>query len=113
MKLIIAYINPEKLGDVKRELQSRNVGRLSVTNAMGAGSQTAYEEQYRGTAFEVTLHKKVRIECAVNDAFVDKAIEGIIAGARKGEPGDGKIFVLPLERTIRIRTGEEGGEAVG
>jgi nitrogen regulatory protein P-II 1 len=113
MKLIIAYIQPERLPDVKRALQARSVARISVTNAMGAGSQLGYAEHYRGAEREVTLHKKVRIECAVNDDFVDTTIEGIIEGARTGEIGDGKIFVVPLERCIRIRTGDDGNTAIG
>ncbi len=113
MKLVIAYIQPERLTDVKRELLARDVARLSVTNAMGAGSQQGYAEHYRGAALEVNLHKKVRIECAVNDDFVDTTIEGIVEGARTGEIGDGKIFVVPLERCVRIRTGDEGKQAIG
>lgn len=113
MKLVIAYIQPERLTHVKKALQVRNVARLSITNAMGAGSQQGYAEHYRGAAREVNLHKKVRVECAVNDDYVDTTIEGIVEGARTGEIGDGKIFVLPLERCIRIRTGAEGTEAIG
>lgn len=113
MKLVIAYIQPERLTDVKRALLQRDVARLSVTNAMGAGSQLGYAEHYRGAELEVTLHKKVRIECAVNDDFVDTTIEGIIEGARTGEIGDGKIFVVALERCVRIRTGDEGKQAIG
>lgn len=113
MKLIIAYIQPERLPQVKRSLAEAKVARLSVTNALGAGSQGGYQEQYRGAELEVNLLKKVRIECAVNDAFVEPTVNAIIEGARTGEIGDGKIFVLPLERCIRIRTGEDGSEAIG
>lgn len=113
MKLIIAYIQPEKLPEVKRALAEKDVARLSVTNALGAGSQGGYHEQYRGADIEINLLKKVRIECAVNDAFVEPTIEAIIEGARSGEIGDGKIFVLPLEDCIRIRTGEKGTDAIG
>ncbi len=113
MKLIIAYIQPERLPQVKRALADKAVARLSVTNALGAGSQGGYHEQYRGADIEINLLKKVRIECAVNDEFVDRTIEAIIEGARTGEIGDGKIFVTPLERCIRIRTGEDGNDAIG
>jgi nitrogen regulatory protein P-II 2 len=113
MKLIIAYIQPYKLNDVKQELYKREIFKLSVTNAMGCGQQKGYHESYRGTEEEVNLLKKVRLEIAVNDGFVQPALEGIIAGARTGQIGDGKIFVIPLEQCIRIRTGETGGEAIG
>ena len=113
MKLIIAYIQPERLGDVKRALQSADVNRLSVTNALGCGSQGGYQESYRGAELEINLLKKVRIEIAVNDDFVEPTVAAIIEGARTGEIGDGKIFVTPLERCIRIRTGEDGNDAIG
>jgi nitrogen regulatory protein P-II 1 len=113
MKLIIAYIQPEKLNDVKQSLWSAEVYKLSVTNALGCGQQKGYTETYRGVDIEVNLLKKVRLEIAVNDDFVQPTIDAIIEGARTGSIGDGKILVLPLERTIRIRTGEEGGEAIG
>jgi nitrogen regulatory protein P-II 2 len=113
MKLIIAYIQPYKLNDVKQELYRREIFKLSVTNAVGCGQQKGYHESYRGTEEEVNLLKKVRLEIAVNDGFVKPALEGIVAGARTGQIGDGKIFVIPLEQCIRIRTGETGGEAIG
>ena len=113
MKLIIAYIQPYRLTDVKQELYKREIYKVSVTNALGCGQQKGYHESYRGVEEEVNLLKKVRLEIAVNDAFVAPTIEGIIAGARSGEIGDGKIFVLPLEECIRIRTGETGGQAIG
>ena len=113
MKLIIAYIQPEKLPAVKRSLAESKVWRMSVTTSLGCGSQGGYQETYRGAELEVNLLKKIRIECAVNDDFVEPTIEAIIKGARTGKIGDGKIFVLPLERCIRIRTGEDGNEAIG
>jgi nitrogen regulatory protein P-II 1 len=113
MKLIIAYIKPERLPAVKRALAEAEVARLSVTNAVGAGSQGGYHETYRGADIEVNLLKKVRIECAVNDDYVQRTIDAIIKGARTGEIGDGKIFVTPLEDCIRIRTGETGSVAIG
>jgi nitrogen regulatory protein P-II 1 len=113
MKLIIAYIQPHKLNEVKQELYKAEVFKISVTNAMGCGQQKGYTEHYRGIDIEVNLLKKIRIEIAVNDNFVEPVIDAIIRGARSGEIGDGKIFVLPIEETIRIRTGETGSAAIG
>lgn len=113
MKLIIAYIQPHALNDVKQELYNADVKKISVTNAMGCGQQGGYMEQYRGVEVEVNLLKKVRIEIAVNDNFVKPVLDAIIKGARSGEIGDGKIFVLPVEECIRIRTGETGNTAIG
>jgi nitrogen regulatory protein P-II 1 len=86
---------------------------MSVTNALGCGAQKGYHESYRGVQFEVNLLKKVRLEIGVNEDFVERTIEAIIAGARTGQIGDGKIFVLDLPECIRIRTGQRGGEAIG
>ena len=113
MKLIIAYIQPHKLQDVKKALYDAKVYKMSVTNALGCGEQHGYEESYRGIKFEVNLLKKVRIEIAVNNDFVDETIEAIAKGARTGQIGDGKIFVLDLPQCVRIRTGEEGNKAIG
>jgi len=113
MKLIIAYIQPEKLSDVKQELYKAEVYRMSVTNALGCGQQKGYTESYRGVDFEVNLLKKIRLEIAVNDNFRQPTIDAIIRGARTGEIGDGKIFVLDMPECIRIRTGETGGPAIG
>ncbi len=87
--------------------------KMSVTNALGCGQQKGYHESYRGVDIEVNLLKKVRLEIAVNDEFVKPTIDGIIKGARTGNIGDGKIFVLDLPDCIRIRTGERGGDAIG
>ena len=113
MKLIIAYIQPHKLQDVKKSLYKNEVFKISVTNAMGCGAQKGYHESYRGVDFEVNLLKKVRLEIAVNEDYVDKTIKAIIEGARTGEIGDGKIFVIDLGDCIRIRTGETGSDAIG
>jgi nitrogen regulatory protein P-II 1 len=113
MKLITAYIQPEKLNDVKQALYVAKVFKLSVTNALGCGQQRGYHETYRGVDVEVNLLKKVRIEIAVNEDFVQPTIDAIVAGARTGSIGDGKIFVTSLDRCVRIRTGEEGSEAIG
>ncbi len=113
MKLVVAYIQPHRLNDVKQELYRRAIYKISVTNALGCGQQKGYHESYRGVDVEVNLLKKVRLEIAVNDSFVKPTIEGIIEGARTGEIGDGKIFILPIEECIRIRTGDTGGKAIG
>ena len=113
MKLITAYIKPERLTAVKQELFKKEIFKMSITNALGCGQQKGYMEAYRGVVQEVNLHKKVRMEIAVNDVFVDQTIDAIIAGARTGAIGDGKIFVTNLEKCIRIRTGETGNAAIG
>lgn len=91
----------------------KEIFKISVTNALGCGQQKGYVSTYRGSEVEVNLHKKVRLAIGVNDEFVEKTVEGIIAGARTGYIGDGKIFVLPMEECIRIRTGERGRDAIG
>jgi nitrogen regulatory protein P-II 2 len=113
MKLVIAYIQPEKLEDVKQALFAKGITKMSVTNSLGCGQQMGYLESYRGVKMEVNLLKKARLEIAVNDEFLELTIEGIIDGARTGEIGDGKIFVQELVDVVRIRTGERGGEAIG
>jgi len=113
MKLVIAYIQPEKLDDVKQALFDKNITKMSVTNSLGCGQQMGYQETYRGVRMEVNLLKKTRIEIAVNDPYLEPTIEAIIEGARTGEIGDGKIFVQDLIDCVRIRTGERGGEAIG
>jgi nitrogen regulatory protein P-II 1 len=113
MKLIIAYIQPHKLNDVKAALYKADVCKMSVTNAVGCGGQHGYEESYRGIKFEVNLLKKVRLEIAINEDFLQKAIDAIIEGARTENIGDGKIFVLELAQCIRIRTGDKGSDAIG
>lgn len=113
MKMIIAVVQPEKLTDVKQALVDAKVGKMTVSSVIGCGSQGGYSESYRGAVTEVNLLDKVRFEIAVNDAFVQPTIDAIIKGARTGNIGDGKIFVLPLEECIRVRTGENGHEAIG
>src|SRR6056297_3741252 len=111
MKLIVAYLQPERLNSVKQALYEQEVYKMSVTNALGCGQQKGYHESYRGVDIEVNLLKKVRLEVAVNDEFVQPTIDAIIRGARSGEIGDGKIFIVPLDDVIRIRSGEKGKEA--
>ncbi|MHB8279765.1 MAG: P-II family nitrogen regulator [Candidatus Humimicrobiaceae bacterium] len=114
MKLIIAMIQPSKLPDVKQALFDAEVYKMTVSNVLGCGQQKGYPETYRGiTIDEVNLLKKIKLEIAVNEDFVERTIEAIKKGAYSGKIGDGKIFVLDLPRCIRIRTGEEGSEAIG
>ena len=113
MKLIVAYLQPQKLNAVKQALFAKEIFKMSVTNALGCGQQKGFHENYRGVDVEVNLRKKVRIEIAVNEDFVEQTIDAIVEGARTGNIGDGKIFVLPVEECIRIRTGEKGNDAVG
>ncbi len=113
MKLIIAYIQPERLNDVKQALYKAEVFKMSVTNAVGCGQQAGFHESYRGADIEVNLLKKVRLEIAVNEDFVKPTVDAIIAGARTGQIGDGKIFILDLPECMRIRTGETGQGAIG
>ncbi|MBN1353984.1 MAG: P-II family nitrogen regulator [Candidatus Omnitrophica bacterium] len=113
MKLIIAMIQPHKLPDVKKALYDKEVYKMTVTNALGCGQQRGYTETYRGVIHEVNLLKKIRLEIAVNEGFVKPTIEAITKGARTGNIGDGKIFIMDLGDCIRIRTGETGGNAIG
>jgi nitrogen regulatory protein P-II 2 len=113
MKLIIAYVQPERLSAVKQALSEKEVYKMSVTNALGCGQQRGFHENYRGADAEVNLLKKVRIEIAVNDDHVKSTVDAIVKGAKTGKIGDGKIFVLELGECYRIRTNETGKAAIG
>ena len=113
MKLVIAIIQPHKLDDVMRELDAQEIHLKTVTNVLGCGRQKGVTEVYRGVKEAGTLLKKVRLEIAVNDQYVKPAVDAIVKAARSGNIGDGKIFVLPLEEVIRIRSGETGKVAIG
>jgi nitrogen regulatory protein P-II 1 len=113
MKLVTAYIQPHKLNSVKQALYENHIFKISVTNALGCGQQKGYHEAYRGVDIEVNLLKKIRIEIAVNEEYVEPVVKAIIEGARTGNIGDGKIFITNLEQCIRIRTGEKGKTAIG
>jgi nitrogen regulatory protein P-II 2 len=115
MKLIIAIIQPSKLEAVKAALTEVEVFRLTVMDVQGFGRQKGHTELYRGHEFSVNLLRKVQLQIAVNEEFVEPTIQAIIKGGRsgnQGEIGDGKIFVLPMDDCIRIRTGERGQEAI-
>lgn len=113
MKLIVALIQPHKLEDVKKELFDAEIYKMTVSSALGCGQQKGFTETYRGVITEVNLLKKTRLEIAVNEEFVKPTIEAIIKGARTGNIGDGKIFVMDLGQCIRIRTGDNGKDAIG
>jgi nitrogen regulatory protein P-II 1 len=113
MKLIIAYIRPERLNAVKQELYAAKIFNMSVTNVLGSGRQKGFTETYRGVVVEVNLLKKIRLEIGVNDDFVQPAIEAIKKGAQTAKEGDGVIFVLEIADAMRIRTEEKGPAAMG
>lgn len=115
MKFIIAIIQPSKLEEVKAALSEVEVVRLTILDVQGFGRQRGQTEQYRGHEISVNLLRKVQLQIAVNDDFVEPTINAIIKGGRSGEAGevgDGKIFVLPMDDCIRIRTGERGKAAI-
>ena len=112
MKLIVAYIKPFKLDEVKAAIQEIGVSGMSVTEVKGFGRQKGHTELYRGAEYVVDFLPKVKIEAAVDDAIVDRVIEAVEAAARTGKIGDGKIFVSSLEQVVRIRTGETGKDAL-
>jgi nitrogen regulatory protein P-II 1 len=113
MKYIVAVIKPHKLDEVMKSLEEVEVNLMTVSNVLGRGRQKGMTEVYRGAKEVGSLLKKVKLEIACNEDFVQPTIEAITRGARTGEIGDGKIFVLDLHEVVRIRTGERGGEAVG
>ena len=115
MKLIIAIIQPNKLESVKEALSQVEVFRLTVLDVQGFGRQRGHAETYRCHEIAVNLLRKVQLQIAVNDEFVEPTIAAIVEGGRtgeRGEIGDGKIFVLPMDECVRIRTGERGSEAI-
>ena len=112
MKLVVAIVRPERANDVLEALYRADVRGISMTRVQGHGGETDRVETYRGTVVKMGLSEKVRFEIAVSNHFVEPTIQAIIDGARTGEVGDGKIFVLPLEKVVRIRTGEEDTAAV-
>jgi nitrogen regulatory protein P-II 2 len=113
MKLIIAIIRPHRLEEVKEELYKEDVNLITVSEVLGHGRQKGVAEVYRGFKETGNLLRKVRLEIAVNDNFVEPTIRAITKGARTGDVGDGKIFILPLDECVRIRTSERGSFAIG
>ena len=113
MKYIVAIIQPDRLDEVLRLLTEKDIHLVTVSNVVGRGRQRGIAEVYRSHKEAGSLLRKVKLEIAVNDAFVKPTIEAITQGARTGQVGDGKIVVIDMEQCIRIRTGETGGEAIG
>lgn len=113
MKMIIAIIKPDRLEAVKQELYKAEVNLITVTEVLGHGRQMGITEVYRGVREMGNLLRKIQILIAVNDDFVEPTIRAIVKGGQTGEIGDGKVFVLPLEDCVRIRTEERGGKAIG
>ena len=113
MKLIIAIIQPHRLEEVKEELYKAEVNLITVSEVLGHGRQKGVTEVYRGHKETGNLLRKVRLEIAVNENFVEPTIKAIVEGAKTGEAGDGKIFVLDLTECVRIRTEERGSVAIG
>ncbi len=113
MKYIIAIIQPHKLEEVKQALEDAEIHLITVSNVLGRGRQKGITEIYRGAREVGSLLKKVKIEIAVNEEYVEPAVKALTKAARTGEVGDGKIFILDLQECIRIRTGERDGTAIG
>jgi nitrogen regulatory protein P-II 2 len=113
MKMIVAVIQPEKLEEVKQALFDANVHKMTVSRVKGCGQQRGYRESYRGQVQSVNLLDKIRVEIAVNDEFVEPTTQVIIDAAKTHNIGDGKIFIMPLDQCIRIRTEERGDPAIG
>ncbi|MFB6206861.1 MAG: P-II family nitrogen regulator [Haloglomus sp.] len=112
VKLVTAYIRPDKLGEVKTALVDVGAPSITVTNVSGRGSQPAKKGQWRGEEYTVDLHQKVKVECVVADVPAADVAEAIADAAKTGEPGDGKVFILPVDEAYQIRTGTTGTEAV-
>jgi nitrogen regulatory protein P-II 1 len=112
LKLVIGIVRPEKANDVLEALYRAEVRGVSISRVQGHGGELERVETYRGTTVQMGLSEKVRFEVAVSDKFVQPTVDALCDGARTGEVGDGKIFVLPLERAVRIRTGESDRDAV-
>jgi nitrogen regulatory protein P-II 1 len=112
MKLIVAVVRPDKLNDVLEALYRAEVRGLTVSRVMGHGGETEQVENYRGTTVKMGLQEKMRLEIGVSESFVDPTVKAILAAARTGDVGDGKVFVLDVEQVHRIRTGERDEAAV-
>jgi nitrogen regulatory protein P-II 2 len=113
MKYVIAIIQPDRLDEVLRRLTEKEIHLVTVSDVVGRGRQKGIAEVYRGHKEKGSLLRKMKLEIAVNESFVEPTIQAIIEGAKTGQIGDGKIFVLNLPECIRIRTGERCGEAIG
>ncbi len=113
MKYVVGIIQPDRLDEVLKRLTDEEVHLVTVSNVLGRGRQKGIAQVYRSHKEQGSLLKKVKLEIAVNEAFVEKTIQAITGGAQSGQIGDGKIFIMDLHECVRIRTGERGGEAIG
>jgi nitrogen regulatory protein P-II 1 len=112
MKLVVAVLKPFKLDDVKEALKNTGVQGMTLTEAQGFGRQRGHTEVYRGAEYEVDFVPKIRLEVAVDDAVVDEVVDAIVSSAATGKIGDGKVWVVPMETIVRVRTGERGSDAL-
>lgn len=112
IELVMAFIRPDKLGDVKKALSEVGAPSITVTDVSGRGSQPTKKGQWRGEEYTVDLHQKAKVECVVADVPAEDVVEAIAEAAQTGEKGDGKVFVLPVSSALQIRTGKTGTEAV-
>ncbi len=113
VKYVVGIIQPDRLDEVLKRLTDEEVHLVTVSNVLGRGRQKGIAQVYRSHKEQGSLLKKVKLEIAVNEAFVEKTVKAIVGGAQSGQIGDGKIFILDLHECVRIRTGERGGEAIG
>ena len=112
MKLVVAILKPFKLDDVKERLKALNVSGMTITEAQGFGRQRGHTEVYRGAEYEVDFVPKLKLEVLIDDAQVDEVVEAIVSAANTGKIGDGKVWVVPVEQAVRVRTGERGSDAI-
>ena len=112
IEMVVAYVRPDALGDIKQSLAEAGAPSITVTNVSGRGSQPAKKGQWRGEEYTVDLHQKVKVECIVADIPSGDVVDAIEDAAHTGEPGDGKIFVMPVDEAVQIRTGKRGPDAV-
>jgi Amt family ammonium transporter/nitrogen regulatory protein P-II 1 len=112
IEMVVAYVRPDALGDIKQGLAEAGAPSITVTNVSGRGSQPAKKGQWRGEEYTVDLHQKVKVECVVADIPSGDVVDAIEDAAHTGEPGDGKIFVMPVDDAVQIRTGKRGPDAV-
>jgi nitrogen regulatory protein P-II 1 len=112
MKLVVAIVKPFKLDDVKERLKTLNVNGMTITEAQGFGRQRGHTEVYRGAEYEVDFVPKLRVEVVVDDQQVNEVVDAIVAAAQTGKIGDGKVWVIPVEQIVRVRTGERGPDAI-
>ena len=112
MKLVVAILKPFKLDDVKERLKALNVSGMTITEAQGFGRQRGHTEVYRGAEYEVDFVPKLKLEVLIDDTQVDEVVEAIVSADNTGKIGDGKVWVIPVEQAVRVRTGERGSDAI-